>query len=196
MPFPKISWWSQHLAAERTLLNLQEHYNKSAPRNRYPISGANNPLTLSIPLQDGREQRRLITEIKIFNLENWQIKHWRTLVSAYRRSPYFDHYEPSLQPLFGHQFESLAEFNLQTIDWVCKALKVPTIESVQGISTLETPKSLKGAASNDSFPEYYQVFRERIGFQPDLSILDLLFSLGPQAKEWILKHHAQIMVSG
>lgn len=171
--------------ADKVLLDKQEHFRKMTYRNRYRISGANNSILLSVPLQDGRNQRIAMEEVKIFNGDRWQTQHWRTLVSVYRRTPFFDHYEDSLMRLFQEQFTSLATFNIATIEWVKKQLKLKletetttafVKEYPEGITDLRNANSLPGP-----LPKYYQVFEDRIGFVPDLSILDLLFSEGPAA---------------
>ena len=148
-------------------------------------------ITLSIPLENGREQRKSMKDVLISNTERWQVQHWRTLVSVYKRSPYFDHYEPSLQKLFDTAFTHLSAFNLATMHWLKQQLKLEFRE--QFVDTYHKehadssdlrsikPRSM-GKESSDVL-KYYQLFEERNGFLANLSLLDLLFSEGPATKE-------------
>lgn len=185
LTFPNISWWMQVVQADKLVLDKWEHFQKMTYRNRYRISGANNSILLSVPLEKGRNQRMAMAEVKIFNEERWQTQHWRTLVSVYRRSPFFDHYEDGLRPLFEQQFTYLVDFNVATIEWAKKQLKLPFETEVAESYIKDYPADIIDLRNAKNYPvklpEYYQVFEDRIGFVPDLSILDLLFSEGPGA---------------
>ena len=183
LTFPNICWWMEVVKCEQLLFDGGEHFQKMSLRNRYRISGANNPILLSIPLVNGRDQRSPMNEIRIYNEKRWQVQHWRTLVSVYKRSPFFDYYEDSLRELYETRFELLTEFNLAGISWIRKQLRLTfnvseTREFVQdysdGIIDIRQKKY-----DGSKVPKYYQVFEDRIGFLPDLSILDLLFCEGP-----------------
>lgn len=183
LTFPNIGWWMQVLQADKVILDTAEHFDKMSYRNRYRISGANNSILLTVPLVNGRNQHTPMAEVLIHNAERWQVQHWRTLVSVYKRSPYFEHYEPELKRLYEQEFTQLLDFNRTGMQWVLRQLK-------PGFTTEETSVYLKeyGDEVTDlralkkyapAFKKYYQVFEDRIGFVPDLSILDLLFSEGP-----------------
>ncbi len=175
--------------AEEITFDVHEHYEKMSYRNRYKISGSNNSILLSVPLVDGRNQHTPITEVQIKNETSWQVQHWRTLVSVYNRSPYFFHYEDSLKMMYEQQFTHLIDFNRAGLEWVCKQLKFKTALTETTGYHKEYPKEytdLRNSKGNTiSIPKYYQVFEDRIGFVPDLSILDLLFSEGPHTADWI-----------
>ena len=189
MPFPGISWWMAAVKAATIIFDKAEHFEKMSYRNKYYITGSNGMITLSIPLQKGREQRSPMREVAISNVERWQVQHWRTLVSVYKRSPFFDHYEPSLQQLFEQQFELLADFNLAGIEWVKAQLKLD-FDIVFADTFVKDPEHTidlrnmkRSKESIEGLPEYYQLFEERNGFIPNLSILDLLFAEGNRTKE-------------
>lgn len=194
IPFPCISCWAAIAASDTLLLDGYEHFEKMSYRNRYYLAGANGPLTLSIPLQHGREQRAAMKDVRIDNKTRWQTQQWRTIVSAYKRAPYFDHYEPSLEKLFTQPYEYLIDANIASILWLKEQLRLNfniafTTEYAQqhpGIA-LDLRRNMK-RKSSANFPQYYQLFADRISFQPDLSILDLLFSEGPHTMAWINKN--------
>jgi hypothetical protein len=192
IPFPNISWWA--LAQNRTVhFDGSEHFEKMTYRNKYFISGANGGIQLSIPLQKGREQRTIINDVLIDNAQRWQRQHWRTIVSVYNRTPFFEHYEPSLRQLFEVQYEKLVDFNLATIQWLQLQLKCKveteytTVYQKRYESALDLRQGFKpGIEKKGTATEpYYQVFSDRNGFLPNLSMLDLLFAEGPNAMKWV-----------
>jgi len=185
LTFPNISWWRQAVKADTVLFDGGEHFQKMSYRNRYRISGANNSILLSVPLADGRNQHTPMNEVRIHNEERWQVQHWRTLVSVYKRSPYFDHYADSLRPLFETSFINLADFNRAGILWVTQQLKLDFKVEETNVYLADYPgdvTDLRNAKNADvRLPKYYQIFEDRIGFVADLSILDMIFSEGPGA---------------
>lgn len=184
--FPRISWWCRVMNAATVAFDIGEHFQKMTDRNKYQVSGANNTIKLSVPILNGRNQRVPMKEVRIYNDARWQLQHWRTLVSAYKRTPYFDHYEDSLRPLFETRYSYLIDFNKAALHWAKLQLDIQFGEKETDVFVKEYPtgtldlRSQKTVVSN--LPKYYQVFEDRIGFIPDLSILDLLFSEGPGAK--------------
>lgn len=192
IPFPNIYWWLVASEGNTVCLDSSEYFQKMSYRNRYYITGANGLIQLSIPLKQGREQRNSMDATGISYSENWQVQHWRTLVSVYNRSPYFQHYEPSLQQLFEKKYELLHEFNQASIQWLANQLKTPIEITVAGTYIKEYDNSkdlrrMKPGAEKRAIEEqpYYQLFNERNGFLPNLSMLDLLFAEGPHAMQWV-----------
>ncbi|MBA3829428.1 MAG: WbqC family protein [Taibaiella sp.] len=201
IPFPDITWWAVTDNADTIMLDTTEHFEKMTSRNRYRIAGANGSIQLTIPLQQGRDQRAAMKDIIIDNKEKWQQRHWRTITSAYRRSPYFEHYEPALQLLFTKEYQRLTEYNYATIEWLSEQLHVNHSMQVTteyhkkygaGITDIRA-KKIK--LSQLTFPHYYQLFEDRNGFIPDLSVLDLLFSEGPYTMDWI-RANKSVILSG
>ena len=169
--------------ADTVIFDVGEHFQKMTYRNKYHISGANNTIKLSVPLVNGRNQRVPVKEVRIHNDTRWQVQHWRAIVSTYKRTPYFDHYEDSLKLLFEAQFLNLVDFNKATMQWAKQQLGMQFQENETDVFVKEYPAGIIDLRSPktvlQNFPKYYQVFEDRIGFIPDLSILDLLFSEGP-----------------
>lgn len=197
IPFPNILWWYQIMDAGSIIWDLAEHFQKMTYRNRYYISGSNGLIQLSIPLVKGRDQRTVMKDVLICNKDRWQVQHWRTITSVYKRSPYFDHYEPSLYQLFEDRFEKLSDFNLASVHWLKRQLKLPFEETITDVFNKTYPEDvfdlrnkLKPGIERQPLSgiAYYQVFAERTGFLPNLSMLDLLFSEGPHSLQWI-KHN-------
>jgi hypothetical protein len=173
--------------------DLYEPWRKMSFRNRCVVAGANGPINLSIPVLEGREQKKSMKEVVIDNRKSWQGQHWKTITSCYNRSPWFDFFGHELEELYRQPFEFLSDWNRTCFEWVTKKLGIqigvlytqsfqpvyPDAEFIDWRNRL-LPKSI-----GQEFPQpvrYRQVFEERTGFIPHLSVLDLLFCEGKNAK--------------
>lgn len=192
LPFPTIFWGSQVVAASQVQFDLAEHFEKLSYRNRYYIATAHGLQCLSIPLVNGRNQRAAMGDVQISYAENWQQQHWRTIFSAYNRSPFFEYYKDSLQGLYEHQYEKLVDFNLATIHWLKKQLGLNFEEqfltsfnpSPAGVHQDLRKLSIK-EQQGKKYPTYYQVFEVNNGFLSNLSLLDVLFNEGRHAVDYL-----------
>ncbi len=173
---------------------LYEHYPKQTYRNRCSIYGANGALDLIIPVEKGQGQRKVMKDVKINHSSDWRKLHWRSLESAYRRSPYFEYYENELEPLYAKPYTYLIDFNRTAHEKVCKLLDIPLSTLVT--SAYEKEPSVKTdyrdafdprVNPGDAFHEkpYTQVFETRHGFIANLSIVDLLCNEGPAASDYL-----------
>ncbi|HLO81525.1 MAG TPA: WbqC family protein [Chitinophagaceae bacterium] len=164
--------------------------------NRAVIPAANGLTTLSIPLVGGRETKQVLKDVRIDNSQHWQVRHWRTITSAYRRSPWFEFYEPGLAALYEKQFDLLHEWNLELMKWVLQALKanieLGTLEERNPEFVLDPreickPSNFQNQVFTRDLPIYPQVFQDRLGFQPNVSIIDLIFNEGNQSLSLLTK---------
>jgi hypothetical protein len=158
-------------------------------RNRCLIAGAEGIISLSIPLKDGRNQLLPVREVKISDNEHWQIRHFKSICSAYNRSPFFEYYVDELRMLYQQHAGELAEWNLKCLNWLKNKLEWPAeirlTESTApyGETRWKDQRNLVIPKNYNLWNpiQYRQVFEERTGFFPNLSILDLLFNTGKQA---------------
>jgi hypothetical protein len=197
LPFPNIAWW-RSCGAPGTVIMMdeQEHFEKMSFRNRYMVAAADGVLTLSIPLAGGRQQRKAMKDVLICNQTRWQIQHWRSLVSVYGRSPYFEHYAERLQALFSTPFERLVDFSeasirlMQEFTGIFHELcKTETYEPHYPDAVSDLRPCFRTHDYEKAIPadrSYYQTFGDRHGFLNNLSILDLVFAEGPAAAGFIL----------
>lgn len=188
LPFPSIYWGSRVLAASHVQFDLAEHFEKLSYRNRYYIATAHGLQCLSIPLVNGRNQRAAMGSIQISYAENWQQQHWRTIYSAYNRSPFFEYYKGTLQRLYEQHFEKLVDFNLASIHWLKKQLELNFEEQFLTSYNPNPPGVLQDLRKlsikeqlGRKHPSYYQVFEANNGFLSNLSLLDVLFNEGRHA---------------
>ena len=187
---PPISWFSVFLQqdAEVTLEQF-ENFPKQTYRNRTVIYGANGRLALIIPiLHNGK---KTISDIEVSQRENWQKLHWKSIKNAYQSSPYFEFYEDQLQQIFNFETQSLFQFNLNALQIIQKILKTEKAYSLNEEFT-KTPAEVdfrnQFSAKKESefeMEEYYQTFSDKLGFEKDLSILDLICNKGPESLTYL-----------
>lgn len=190
--FPPLFYFSRILHSSQVFIEIEENFQKQTYRNRCIISGANGPLNLTVPVQHP-EPKIKIRDLKIAYPEKWNLVHLRAIESAYRNSPFYEYYMDDFQPFFKNTYDSLLEFNTSILKTCLSLLKHKgNIEFTSGF--------IKNSQENDYryvltpkkgiddfyFPEYHQVFGEKFGFMPNLSILDLIFNLGPDSKDYLM----------
>ncbi len=190
---PPVSWFAL-LLKHPVQIEQFETYQRQSYRNRCLIYSERGVLPLSLPVSRPNGNHTLISEVRIFNTEKWYRNHRRALQSAYEASPFYLYYKDELAEFFSGSFDNLFEFNQQLIRRFCTLLNIKPVisytkayqkhpKNVHDLRHCFSPK--KQAAG--FFPEYIQVFSDRHGFLPDLSIVDLLFNLGPESKNYLSK---------
>lgn len=173
--------------------DVYENWQKMSFRNRSILAGANGPVTLSIPLEEGRGQRKLTRDVRVANRYAWQSQHWKTIMSCYNRSPWFEFYRDELEVLYKKPVSFLVDWNLACWEWSLEKLgwsirtSLTTSKEMSRDMTewLDMRGQLLPKNINEKFPEpvaYRQVFEDRTGFIPHCSILDLLFCEGKNAR--------------
>lgn len=182
--FPPISHFSLAISHGSWLWEAHENYQKGGWRNRCQIAGPNKVELLSIPLVKGKHQSTPIQDVEISYTSDWVRLHKRSISAAYGRSPYFEHYSPLIFDILDKRLKSLWTLNLELHK---KLLNILVISKLFDLTykyhhrymapTLDLRKKSSFVDVHDL--PYPQVFEDRHGFLPDLSILDLLFCLGP-----------------
>ena len=187
--FPSITYVAKLLQQPPTFC-LYSHYQKQTYRNRCSIYGANGKLNLSIPIEHqklGVHQSDIDVRIKV--QENWKINHWRSLEAAYRSSPFFEFYEDELKEVFFSETDKLMDFNLTLMKVIFEWLSIEENHtfSEKYIPLNDEEEQLIVAKKNKpaTLPAYTQVFESKHGFIPDLSVLDLIFNLGPEGRSYL-----------
>ncbi len=186
---PPVQYFSKLASFPVVYLEQHEHYAKGSYRNRCHIAAVNGVQRLSIPLRKGKNQQQSIREVQISYDEHWPSNHWHAIRSAYGNSPYFVHYADALEPVFKQKKEFLWDLNLELLQLMMKLTGLKTelrlTESYQpapeGMLDFREKIHPKRPAQDPAFKPaaYPQVFEDRHGFLPNLSVLDLLFCAGP-----------------
>ncbi len=189
---PSVQFFSLWKRMGLLMIEQHEHYSKGSFRNRTHIAAANGVTRLSIPLKKGKNEQQPIRETQIAWFEPWAKKHWQAIQSAYGNAPFFEFYQDELHPFFEKKYTYLFDWNLDLM-LKLKALlglegelifsqtysKEPPTEILDRRNCI-SPKAKKRETEFRQV-EYPQVFLEKHGFLPNLSILDLLFCTGPEA---------------
>ena len=189
--FPSISYMARFLAEDEPVVEIWETYHKQTYRNRCRVMTANGVENLSVPVVKVNGNHTMTKDMTISPIEPWQHIHSRCLESAYKASPYFDHYYDYLKPIFEGHFEQLIDLNDAAMRAVLKMLKVNkeivhTTDYVRDCEDdLREAFNPKRQVEANLFPAYYQVFSEKFPFAPDLSVLDLIFNEGPEALSYL-----------
>ena len=187
--FGPISYFAALQNAENYQLETFEHFPKQTYRNRCYIQGANGKLRLAIPTQ--HNGARVMKDILVSDDYNWRKEHLKSLISAYKSSPYFEYYEDDLVPIFESNEKYLVDLNIKTMEFISSKLKLDLkfqlTESYQTISDeLDFRNHFNAKIEpTGNYPEYFQVFDEKFAFMPDLSILDLLCNEGPKSATYL-----------
>lgn len=188
--FPNILWWSVYANSAELSIDLGEHFVKQSYRNRFDIAGHLGRQVLSIPVSRPSGEKIAMKDILLFKEQEWKRLHMRSLKSAYNSSPWYSFYEEEIGELFQREYQKLSSLNLALISWLGDRLNISrnvTIcnEFVEDFE-LDLRDAFKGQKWHEmDFERYPQVFEERIGFVSNLSALDLLFNLGPEAGIYI-----------
>ena len=183
-----------HLYYDReAVVDEGEHYVKQTYRNRCVIATASGPQTLTLPVERAAGSHAPVASLRLSAHGDWPRVHWQALVSAYEQSPYFDYYADDFQTLYRRPPAGLADFNhalltlmLRLLDLECSLTRssryVTPHESMTDLRTVISPKASPGADPRFEPRPYYQVFAARTGFLPRLSMVDLLFHMGPESR--------------
>ena len=182
-----VAYYSTILQSEEIFIETKEHFIKQSFRNRYTIMGANGSQTLTIPKERKSSDKTLISDISISNQDNWQKSHWQSIVSAYNSSPFFEYYKDDLLPFYNTKHSTLFDFNLKLSKTILELMQVEkkinfTSKFQKEFNGLDF-RSSKFILKNQE--EYQQVFCEKYSFIPNLSILDILFNLGPETTSYL-----------
>ena len=170
-------------------LECCENYVKQTYRNRCTIAAANGPLSLSVPIIKPDSLKCLTKDIRISDHGNWRHLHWNALCSAYNMSPFFEYYADDFAPFYEKRFTFLLDFNEQLRELICSLLDIsPDIQQTETYEPTVAHDFSEPIQPRHPLPDpdftprpYYQVFQEKFGFQPNLSIVDLLFNMGPES---------------
>lgn len=190
-----IEYYCKLASYQKIFIEQYDNYTKQTYRNRCTIAGAGGELALSIPTVKPTTPKCLMRDIRISDHGNWRHLHWNALSSAYNHTPFFEYYKDDFFPFYEKKYEFLIDFNEELCQLICSLIDIqPDIKRTTKYQTSiniseeddfrERIHPKKDYLTED--PEfrakpYYQVFQERFGFLPNLSIVDLLFNLGPES---------------
>lgn len=198
--FGPVQWYQKLYRADAVLIEQWESFQKQTYRNRCHIATTNGVQALTVPVvrpsQQTIENRQYIKDIRISDHGNWRHLHWMALQSAYGESPFFEYYQDDIRPFFERRWDYLLDFNESICIKMCELIDIcpkisfttayyPCSQSASLCANIDFREAInpKHPTHDDDFkPQpYYQVYANKHGFQSNLSVLDLLFNMGPES---------------
>lgn len=185
--FGPVQWYQKLHRAKSVQIEQWENFSKQTYRNRCLIATTNGVQTLTVPVEHG--DSLLIKDIRISDHGNWRHLHWNALKSAYGESPFFEYYQDDIRPFFEQRWTFLLDFNEAIRQKICELIDIQPVLSLTemympDVSEKDYRETIrpKHPVSDSDFllKPYYQVYKGKYGFLPNLSILDLLMNMGPE----------------
>jgi hypothetical protein len=190
---PPIQYMSKLLLPNPVFFEKHENYQKQSYRNRCCIYGANGKQCLVIPVLKQHGEKTPISEVKIDYTKVWQKIHLKAIESAYRLSAFYEYYAADFIRMYERRTKFLFDWNMDFLTLILDLLSIKiqpsvtltymgdSIECIDFRSSIHPKARLNKPDQNFKPYPYQQVFQERYGFIPNLSIIDLLFNEGPHA---------------
>jgi hypothetical protein len=204
--FPPVEYFMLAAGTGKVLIEKHENYTKQSYRNRCNIMSANGILPLVIPVKRYRGRKTAITDVSTDDHYAWQRLHLTSIESAYRAAPFYEYYTDSILPFFTTRHGSLLDLNTAIFETMLELLdlkvsweytrdyeQIAPPGFIDGREMIHPKKRYPPFTGPGAFPEYFQVFRDRHGFVPGLSILDLLFNAGPGSGTLLMETASKIM---
>ena len=186
--FGPVQWYQKLYRTDEVLIERWESFLKQTYRNRCVIATTQGVQALTVPVEKP-STISYIKDLKISDHGNWRHLHWNALQSAYGESPFFEYYQDDIRPFFEKRWTFLLDFNEEIRVKMCELLDIQPKVEYSGQWIADCSMDFRSAISPkhplpdpDFQPKpYYQVYQQKHGFLPNLSILDLLFNMGPES---------------
>ncbi len=209
--FGPVQWYQKLHRHQTVFIEQHDSYVKQTYRNRCIIATANGQQALTVPVERTAnisdtavadtsdattDTCASCNDIRISDHGNWRHLHWHALMSAYSETPFFEYYADDIRPFFEQRWDRLYDFDMAICHKMCELLDIcpdirltteyvraDDVTPASGLLDLRDTINPKHPLPDTDFTprRYYQVFECKHGFQPNLSILDLLFNMGPES---------------
>lgn len=191
--FPPLEYFSFLKSKNEIWIETKERFEKQTYRNRCYILSANKVLPLTVPVKFAGKKPSM-DQVEIDYKEKWLNQHWRAIISAYNKSPFFEYYQPEIEAILFARHDQLLTLNLELLTFCLKALNIDTkirltekyengSESpIEDMRSVIHPK--KDYICNEFYSPipYHQIFGDK--FVANLSVLDLISCVGPESSSY------------
>lgn len=184
---PPVNFFTAIKNGGDVLIEQYDNYCKQTYRNRCVIATTGGRQTLTIPVVKSDSPKQLMKDVRISDHGDWRSQHWNALESAYMNSPFFMYYQDDFRPFYEKKIDFLIDFNTELTELILKlagmekCLKLTESYTRPDSGTRDLRKMVEpGVEVSEEQRPYWQVFKQKYGFQPNLSAVDLLFNMGPE----------------
>jgi len=188
--FGDIAYYTALLQSENAIIDFHENYIKQSQRNHTVISGPNGIVKLSMPIHKASKDNRRTGNIKIDHSENTSREHLNSIKTAYSPSPFFESFFPLVEQFYSIEYTNLKEAHLAAFNVVDSVIqidgKLKYSQQYSQAKESDIDLRVKNNFPSYKFSNYSQVFQDRHGFIPNLSILDLIFNEGKWARKYLI----------
>lgn len=191
---PPVEYFTKLTKYDRIVVEQCDHYCKQTYRNRCTIASPNGPQALTVPTVKPEALKAEMKDIVISEHGNWRHLHWNAIEAAYNSTPFFEYYKDDFRPFYEKRYELLSDFNRELLEMVCRLIDIePVIEysteykvemeegETDFREVIHPKKDFSVVDKEFKVKPYYQVFDSKLGFLPNMSIIDLLFNMGPES---------------
>ncbi len=192
--FSPISQYSAIVKSDEIVFETEDNFQKQTYRNRCYIYGSNGKQLLNISVKHPKNKESKKTKDTLVEANYpWQSQHLKSIQTAYLNSPFFEFYRDDLEPIFTKKYKFLLDINIDTFLFFIDALQLPNKYSkTKEFTKVESKNDYRFLANAKQNPvinsdKYIQMFDDKHGFIPNLSMLDLLFMEGPNAISFLDK---------
>ena len=185
--FGPVQWYQKLYRSDEAEIEQWESFQKQTYRNRCLIAAPNGIQALTVPVE--HTVSPLIKDLKVSDHGNWRHLHWNALVTAYSESPFFEYYQDDIRPFYEQRWDYLLDYNEAIRTKICELIDIQPKVTLTGEYSRSSDNDYReairpkhSAPDPDFTPRpYYQVYQQKHGFLPNLSIFDLLFNMGPES---------------
>lgn len=186
--FAPVGYYAKIYAHDKILVEQHDHYVKQTYRNRCRIQTESGVMDLSIPVEKHTDKTK-IRDICISYGQEWRRLHMRAMETSYNSTPFFEYYKDDIQTIYEKKEKYLFDFNMRLLEFTLDALGIKReisttdsyFEGETGIEDAREQFHPKKENTDTGSKPYYQMFADKFGFTDGLSIVDLLFNLGPES---------------
>ncbi len=190
--FPPIEYFALLAKYSSVYIEACENYQKQSYRNRCRFYASDGVQSLSFPIRHRDGSISLpIKEVEVDYSTPWVAKTERCIETAYSSSAFFEYYRDGLFAILDAHPRTLWELDMRILRFFMD--KIGLVTEIRETSEYVGPDYDIHPKRPDSIlrelgleKPYYQVFAEKMGFKPNLSVMDLLFNEGPSSLDFIL----------